>query len=77
VTGFENTGGQDERDFQILENAAAALMEHYDTVHIFVSRQDGDGTFYVSHGRGNYCARFGQIDLWMERQRNEQKGAES
>jgi len=52
-------------EIQIVHNAAAQLMEHFDAVQIFVTRYDSkDGTVQINHGRGNYYARRGQVDWW-------------
>lgn len=54
-----------------LDETAQKLMEHFDTVHIFATRVDEDRmTTFVSRGRGNYCARVGQIILWADRERD-------
>lgn len=55
-----------DADLQIVAAHADRLMEHFDSVQIFVSRhlQDGD-TRAISRGAGNYCARIGQIKEWI------------
>lgn len=62
---------QKDRDLERLKKAAEALGEHYDTVQIFVTRahEDGDdGTMHATWGVGNYFARYGQIQLWIDRE---------
>jgi hypothetical protein len=60
-----------EDDQRVLE-AARALGEHFDTVHVFATRHDPaekDGTVVVDDGVGNWYARQGQIAEWLEFQR--------
>lgn len=61
-----------DRDQELLRRAAEPLGEHFDTVHIFATRHDPavrGGTVVTSYGLGNYLARLGQIELWLERQK--------
>lgn len=64
---LEDERGDDDR---ILERHLAALMEHFDAVQIFVTRvqrsPDGDSEVPAwTSGRGNWYARYGQIQQWM------------
>lgn len=52
--------------------ALQTLIEHFDTVQIFVTRHEAgrcDGTIHVIHGEGNYFARLGQISEWVVQER--------
>lgn len=59
-----------DADLSKLKNATARLMEHFDTVHIFVTRHvsDDEGTTAASWGGGNWYARRGQIGDWILKQ---------
>lgn len=54
-------------DMEMVRRKAQDLMEHFDTVHIFCTRHNpgDDNTSTISHGRGNYFARRGQIQDWV------------
>lgn len=55
----------DERGEKALQAAAAALMEYFDTVQIFVTKdKTEDETTDLSFGKGNLFTRLGQINLW-------------
>ncbi len=52
----------------ILDGHVAQLMEHFDTVEIFVtSYQPNQTTNYTARGSGNWFARKGQIQEWIMR----------
>jgi len=60
----------DEEQAEMLEAAAAALGDHFDTVQIFVTRVIDDGklagnTEDVATGLGNWYARTGQVRDWL------------
>lgn len=57
-----------KQDFDRIDRMAEQLMEHYDSVSIFVSRSDGakDKTRYFCRGSGNWFARYGQIVDWLK-----------
>ena len=63
---------QKDNDMALLERHTKQLMEHFDTVQIFVTRHrpgDAEGdTITADFGNGNWFARFGQIILWTENQ---------
>lgn len=62
-----------EDDQRVLE-AARALGEHFDTVHVFATRHDPaekDGTVVCDEGVGNWYARQGQIEEWVEFQKEQ------
>lgn len=69
--------GTDERgereDLTILKNHSAQLMEHFDTVQIFCTRNRGNecGTVRAAYGAGNWFARYGQIACWLKTQDEE------
>jgi hypothetical protein len=54
-------------DLAIVDQAIKLLGEHFDTVHVFVTRhepaQEG-GTINIHKGTGNWFARYGQITEW-------------
>lgn len=59
---------EESEDLDRLKQALDLLGEHYDSVHIFVSRHEPaihDGTVSCNKGVGNWFARFGQIKLWV------------
>lgn len=59
-----------DEDVQRLENALKTLTEYYDAVHIFANRAVGEedgNTIFVSRGRGNWFARYGQVKEWVIR----------
>ena len=65
-----------ERKFALIDSHIHALQEHFDTVHIFVTKYDpADGTNMVNRGSGHWCARYGQIKEFIvyeeERMREE------
>jgi len=51
----------------ILRRKAAQLMEHFDTVRIFVTKHDGltQETIAMDRGGGSFYAQRGQIQEWM------------
>lgn len=52
---------------KMLDAHCAKLGEHFDTVHIFVTRHEGDRdqTRMVNRGSGTWFSRFGQIREWL------------
>lgn len=59
-----------DEDMEIAERHCRQLMEHFDTVQIFVTREapDRDGTQHLARGSGNWFARYGQISGWVKRE---------
>lgn len=51
----------------IVDKHINALSEHFDCVHIFVNRAEGDKqvTRALNRGGGNWFARYGQIREWV------------
>lgn len=62
-----------DQDAERVDAAVKALGEHFDTVHIFVTKYNADDkdTTAVSKGCGNIYAREGFIREWMTRQDEE------
>jgi len=60
----------EEADMEKVQKSVDGLMEHFDTVQIFVTRLDSerDGTVNVNIGAGNWFARFGQVCEWTTKQ---------
>lgn len=54
-------------DISRVKAAANSLIEHFDSVRIFVTKHDGpsDATGGYSTGKGNYHAQEGQIHEWL------------
>lgn len=58
-------------DLKMLEKHLAELSEHFDSVHIFVTRHEqgeSNGTINANMGTGNWFTRYGQILEWQVRQ---------
>lgn len=55
-------------DEKIVNAAVADLLRHFDTVQIFVTRQEpgNAGTVGFSDGLGNWYARMGQVRQWVD-----------
>lgn len=51
---------------QLIQRHSAELMEHFDSVHIFVTihRGESETTAAYDYGMGNWYARSGQIREW-------------
>lgn len=63
----------EEIDMERLKTTVENLAEHFDTVHIFVTRVsdeevDEGGTVNACFGTGNWFARSGQIKEWVLKQ---------
>lgn len=57
-----------ELDEKRLDDAVKTLSEHWDTVHVFVSRFEGGddaGTHHAFRSYGSFYARYGQIRHWL------------
>ena len=54
-------------DIKLVEQSMNVLREHFDTVQIFVSRKDEDGTVNATQGVGNWFACYGQVKDWIHR----------
>lgn len=51
----------------LVDEAANKLMEHVDSIQIFVTKHDGSKDESASYetGRGNFYARLGQAHEWL------------
>lgn len=59
-----------EKDLALINDALNTLIEHFDSVQIFVSRHEeavSNGTITLQNGRGNWFTRYGQIKQWIIR----------
>ena len=54
-----------DQDLELLQKAIDTLGEHFDSVQIFATRHDTDGTKSIQKGCGNWFARYGQVREWM------------
>ena len=66
---MNNDDKQAEEDAQRVRAAIDSLSEHFDSVHIFVSRRNGDRTETYDHGCGNWFTRWGHILSWIDQHR--------
>jgi len=60
----------EDKELAMLKEHVAQLGQHFDTVHIFVTRvspKEG-GTINANWGDGNWYARYGQVHNWFIRQ---------
>jgi hypothetical protein len=59
---------------RVVNEYVARLREYFDTVQIFVTDHQSDelGTFDCSSGAGNYLARTGQVQRWLETENHAQ-----
>lgn len=59
-----------EEDVQLVKDVADRLMEHFDSVRIFVTKHDGtsDTTIPYTTGVGNFYAQLGQVNEWKANQ---------
>ena len=62
-------------DAVLLDKVLHDLMEHFDCVQIFIQQYNGDTgkTRTMSKGRGNWLARYGQVQLWCDAVREEER----
>lgn len=64
----------DNADLELLKRACESLGEHFETVHIFVTRLKDDDepedrrTININLGSGNWFTRYGQIRTWIVKQ---------
>lgn len=58
-----------DSDTEMLRKVAEQLGEHFDAVHVFATRHEGDdkGAVFVHHGVGNYFARYGMMREWVNK----------
>ena len=57
-------------DYERVKRACSLLIEHFDAVQIFASRDTGtdEGTLGIHHGAGNWYTRRGQVEDWRVKQ---------
>jgi hypothetical protein len=55
---------------QMVDESAAKLAEHFDSVQVFVTIHDGgkERTHSYETGRGNFYSRYGQVSEWVSMQ---------
>jgi len=60
----------DEEALKVLDSNCAQLMEHFDSVRIFVTKHDSliQTTQVATRGKGNYFASRGYIQDWITQQ---------
>lgn len=53
-----------------IETFCSSIMEHADSVRVFVTSHDGvaDNSYAFSMGKGNFFAQVGQVREWIVRQ---------
>lgn len=64
----------EEQDMERVREAACALIEHFDSVQIFVTRHEAgekDGTVNIHMGQGNFFTRLGQVVRWCQMQQEQ------
>lgn len=52
----------------LMDKACEQIIEHCDSVRIFVTKHSGDGTVnttFIDSGRGNFYAQLGQVREWL------------
>jgi hypothetical protein len=57
----------EDPDMELVKKACQTLMEHFDSVQIFVTRHEpyeSEGTVNISYGDGNWFTRYGQVKEW-------------
>lgn len=65
------TDEESTESLKMLEGHVGRLREQgFDSVQIFATKFDmKNGTRYWENGSGNYLARFGQVALWIEKEK--------
>lgn len=62
----------DDEALKIIKAKTAQLTEHFETVQVFVTIHESDGnTKSTRWGSGNYFARVGQVQMWLDEQKAE------
>lgn len=64
-----------EEVIQLIHKKASEIMEHVDSVRIFVTYHQGeiDSTQAYNYGGGNFYAQRGQITEWLEYQKQSER----
>lgn len=59
---------QRDKKYELIANQCKFLMNSFDTVMIFATKYEADtgNTSHFIDGRGNWCARYGQIVTWVK-----------
>ena len=59
-----------DADLVLVRKACESLVEHFDSVQIFVTRHEpsSGGTIRSSQGLGDWYARFGHVYCWVKAQ---------
>ncbi len=62
-------------DSKLVDETRDRLLEHFDSVRIFVTRYDGNASNTCSYqtGGGNFYAQLGQIAEWLSMQEQYQR----
>lgn len=62
----------EESDLKLVDETISSLMSSFDTVQIFCTRQlhNSNSTVTVHKGKGNWFARYGQVQVWAKAQEN-------
>lgn len=63
-------------DMRQIKEAVGRLAVHWDTVQVFVTRNDpdADGTVNAHWGFGNWFARYGHIRMWLRAEEQCRRG---
>lgn len=62
----------EEKSLEVVKRASDGLLEHFDTVQIFVSRYSPEiGTETVHWGGGDWFSRYGLIKDWIRKREAE------
>jgi len=62
-----------KRESKVLNRAINDLSEHFDTVQVFVTKHEPaeeNGTIEYNGGIGNFYARSGHVEMWVDEQKN-------
>lgn len=61
----------EDRSSKALIAAVDALMEYFDSVQIFVTKEkDENMTIGQTHGKGSIFSRIGQVNIWLSKVEN-------
>ena len=65
------TDEETQKQLNIIKAHATRLLDAgFDTVQIFASKYSKEqGTHHWAWGDGDYMSRFGQVTIWMDRER--------
>lgn len=55
----------DKHDEALVRKALDMLSEHFETVRVFVSTHEKDGSRRYTKGIGNYWSNYGMIKAWL------------